>query len=189
MSRRLLFAAAAVAFSAGALWSWQKSGNPSTASTAQTATPATDRALEQATVAQLMTYPWLDANQQQLTMAPLSGRVLVLNFWATWCAPCVEEMPELSALALELAARNVQVLGIGIDSAVNVRQFADKHRISYPLPVVGAAGLDWLKGLGNSGGGLPFTVVIDRHGAISTRVLGRVDIKRLREQLLNLTRG
>ncbi len=177
MSRRLILAAATLAFSAGAWWSWRG------------ASPSVDGAIEAATLAQLLAHPWQDAQQQSLDMKPLRGRVLVINFWATWCAPCIEEMPELSALALELTDQNVQMLGIAIDSSANVRQFADKHRISYPLPVVGAAGLEWIRGLGNAAGGLPFTVVVDRHGVVNSRVLGRVDIKQLREQLRKLARG
>lgn len=177
MNRRIMLGAAAIAFSAGAWWSWRQT------------TPSPELASERETLAQLMSHPWQDANQQKIELKPLAGRVLVLNFWATWCPPCVEEMPELSALALELGNQNVQLLGIGIDSNANIKQFAEKHQISYPLPVVGTAGLKWIKGLGNSSGGLPFTVVIDRKGAINSRILGRVDIKKLRDQLKSLTRG
>ena len=177
MNKRLLLACAAIAFAAGAWWSWRE------------ATPSAEFSSERATLGQVLSHSWQDANGQKIELEPLSGRILVLNFWATWCAPCVEEMPELSALSLELAASKVQLLGIGIDSPSNIRQFAERHRISYPLPVVGAAGLDWIKGFGNASGGLPFTVVIDRQGAVSSRILGRVDIKKLREQLLSMTRN
>ncbi len=177
MNKRLLLTSAAVAFAAGAWWSWRE------------ATPSAELSSDQTTLGQLLSHSWQDADGQKIELEPLSGRILVLNFWATWCAPCVEEMPELSALSLELAASKIQWLGIGIDSPNNIRQFAEKHRISYPLPVVGAAGLDWIKGLGNASGGLPFTVVIDRRGTVSSRILGRVDIKKLREQLLSLTRS
>lgn len=174
--RALLAGAAGLAFVVGVGWSWRRA--------AVDTTPA-----DRATLDRLFDTAWQDAQQRPLDLKPYKGRVLVLNFWATWCAPCIEEMPELSALANEFAGQPVQLLGIGIDSATNIKLFADKHQISYPLPVAGAAGLEWLRGLGNSSGGLPFTVVFDSQGRVQGRYLGRIDIVRLREQLRSLARG
>ena len=106
---------------------------------------------------------------------------MVLNFWATWCPPCIEEMPELAELHREIAPRNGTVIGIGIDSPSNIREFAEKHRFPYPLLVAGMAGTELSKRFGNSSAALPFTVVIDRNGQISHRTLGRIKLPRLRE--------
>lgn len=138
---------------------------------------------ETAAINTLLAQPLQDANNQLIDRSVWEGRSLVLNFWATWCPPCVEEMPELSQLADEIKTDSIEVIGIGIDSAANIRQFALKHRISYPLPVIGAAGIDIVRALGNSAGGLPFTVVVDPKRAVTARFLGRLDMRTLREHL------
>lgn len=119
-------------------------------------------------------------------LAGYAGRLLVVNFWATWCAPCVEEMPELSALQTELGVDSVQILGIGVDSVRNVGEFAKKQPMSYPLFGAGASGIELARQFGDQAGGLPFTVVIDPAGRIAERVLGRVDIADLRRRLAAL---
>lgn len=158
------------AFAAGAWWSWE-SLNPKDSNDAG-----------QAALDRLLATPLADAQGRTVDLAQRRGKPLVLNFWATWCPPCVEEMPELSALAA-LLQPDVEIVGIGIDSAANIRQFAEKHRISYPLLIAGVAGLESVRGLGNEAGGLPFTVLVDRKGQISERILGRVNIGKLKEQL------
>ncbi len=126
-----------------------------------------------------------DARDVATPIASLKGRPLVVNFWATWCPPCVEEMPELSALQAELSGAGVQVIGIGVDSASNIRQFASTRDFAYPLLVAGAAGIELSRRLGNGAGGLPFTVVIDANGQVVARMLGRFDLNRLRKAALD----
>ena len=121
-----------------------------------------------------------DAAGRPLALSSLAGRPLVVNFWATWCPPCVEEMPELSALHDELAPRGLAMLGIGIDQPDKIAEFARRHPVSYPLVVAGMGGAELGRHFGNVTGALPFTVLLDRRGGISHRILGRVDIGRLR---------
>ena len=124
---------------------------------------------------------------------PLSqwrGRLLVVNFWATWCPPCVEEMPDLQRVRDAYRDRGVEVLGIGIDSAARVASFRDQHRLTLPLLVAGVGGSDLNRALGNTGGALPFTVLMDRDGRIRERHLGQVKPEQLRRWLdAELSRG
>lgn len=125
-----------------------------------------------------------DSTGRPWPMTELRGRALVINYWATWCPPCVEEMPELSGLARELSDKPVQILGIGIDNASNIRNFAEKARFEYPLLIGGVAGNELGRQMGNTGGYLPFTVVVDRAGRVTARILGRFKLDDLRQRTL-----
>ncbi|RPH40954.1 MAG: TlpA family protein disulfide reductase [Burkholderiales bacterium] len=128
-----------------------------------------------------------DAAGQPLALARFTGRPLVVNFWATWCPPCVEEMPELSALHAELAPKGLGMIGIGIDSAAKIADFSAKNPVSYPLVVAGMGGSELARRFGNPSGALPFTVLVNREGQIAHRLLGRVDIGRLKSMADALT--
>jgi len=117
-----------------------------------------------------------------------SGRPLIVNFWATWCPPCIEEMPELSDLHHELQPQGLQMVGIGIDSAEKIAEFAARRPVSYPLLVAGMGGTELGRRFGNTVGALPFTVLIAASGVVAQRILGRVDIVRLRRMALDLLR-
>jgi thiol-disulfide isomerase/thioredoxin len=132
-----------------------------------------------------LTARWTDAEGRPFDAAALRGRPLVINFWATWCPPCVEEMPELDALSRELAPKGVQVVGIGIDSAAKIEQFAKKSGFSYPLLQAGASGAELTRGFGNDSAALPYTVVIGRDGRIRQRILGRFKLDALRQSALS----
>ena len=100
------------------------------------------------------------------------NRVLICNFWATWCAPCREEIPLLVAARAKYAFAGVEIVGIAVDNPAKVRDFAISFNISYPILLAEADGLDLMRQLGNSGGGLPYTVVTDRQGSVVHRKLG-----------------
>ena len=102
------------------------------------------------------------------------GKIIVLNFWATWCSPCREEMPELSALNTELASKNVIVLGIAIDELGLVKEFATQTPVSYPLFVAEEEGMTIGNSLGNDKGVLPYTVIIDDKGNVVNTYFGRI---------------
>jgi thiol-disulfide isomerase/thioredoxin len=111
------------------------------------------------------------------------GKVLVVNFWATWCSPCVKEMPELSSLQKEVETKNIRIIGIGIDSASNIAEFAAKHNITYPLYVADNQGIELARDFGNQTGGLPFTVLISPNTQIKKTYLGRLNINELKRDL------
>jgi thiol-disulfide isomerase/thioredoxin len=110
-------------------------------------------------------------------------RWLVLNFWATWCAPCVEEMPGLQQVARDYADRRVAVVGLGIDRAEAIRRFQEELKLELPLLVAGAAGSDIARNLGNPTGALPYTVLISPTGEVVQSHLGLLQPRMLRSWL------
>jgi len=113
-----------------------------------------------------------DLEGQPRRLAEWRGRVLVCNFWATWCAPCREEIPLLIATRQKYGSSGVEIVGIAIDNADKVREFSTSFNISYPVLLAEAGGLDLMRQLGNTGGGLPYTVIADRRGSPVHRKLG-----------------
>jgi len=170
-ARRAAIAGVAAAFAVLGGWvAWQRYGPE----------PASDDA-----VALLYRQTLPDHRGTEFALAALRGQTVVLNFWATWCPPCIDEMPELAELHREIAPRNATVVGIGIDSPSNIREFADKHGFPYPLLVAGLGGTELSRQFGNKAGALPFTVVIDSGGRVVERKLGRIRLAALRETVLS----
>ncbi len=124
-----------------------------------------------------------DVHNTPQSLSQWQGKTLVVNFWATWCAPCVDEMPELSALQKEAAAKNIQIIGIGIDSAGNIKDFSEKHQIGYPLYVAGISGTELARQFGNQAGGLPYTVLLSPSGEVRKTYLGRLKMEELKKDL------
>ena len=115
----------------------------------------------------------------KLALADFSGKPLLLNFWATWCPPCVKEMPLLDRFAQEQRAAGWQVVGLAIDKIEPVRQFLAEHPVRYPIAVVGPEALEWLRSLGNLSGGLPFSVAFSSTGELAQRKLGEINVSEL----------
>jgi thiol-disulfide isomerase/thioredoxin len=113
----------------------------------------------------------------------------VLNFWATWCAPCREEIPLLVSARQKYGPAGVEIVGIAIDNVAKVGEFAATFRISYPVLLAEADGLDLMRQLGNTGGGLPYTVIADRDGRPVHRKLGALKETELDGFLGPLVRG
>lgn len=111
------------------------------------------------------------------------GQVLVVNFWATWCAPCREEIPDFIAVRSEYAANGVEMVGIAIDSAAPVAAYVRDMRMPYPVLIGQGEALALARELGNASGALPYTVVIDADGAIVLRHLGRLPRAKLQATL------
>ena len=106
------------------------------------------------------------------TLERWRGKVVVVNFWASWCPPCREEIPGLIRIQQKLAANGLQVVGIAVDSVDKSRQAAAEMAISYPVLVAEVQIIDVTRQLGNRAGGLPFTIVLDREGRLVATHLG-----------------
>jgi thiol-disulfide isomerase/thioredoxin len=115
----------------------------------------------------------------ELSLSSWSGRVLVLNFWATWCPPCIKELPEFDRLHRSQQQRGVMVVGLAVDGPTPVRQFLARQPVSFPIGLAGFEGTDLSRKLGNTSGALPFTVIIDRVGKIRHRKLGQTEFDEL----------
>ncbi|OYU42756.1 MAG: redoxin [Burkholderiales bacterium PBB4] len=122
---------------------------------------------------------WPTPAGTQLSMAGMLGRPLLLNFWATWCPPCVEELPLLNAFYRQHHANGWQVVGLAVDKLQPVQQFLQKSPLDFPVGMAGIAGTELGRSLGNLAGGLPFTVVFGADGSILHRKMGRVTAQEL----------
>ncbi|MDM0010306.1 TlpA disulfide reductase family protein [Variovorax sp. J22G73] len=110
-----------------------------------------------------------------LVLSSLRGKPLLLNFWATWCPPCVEEMPMIDAFFREHGGNGLQVVGLAIDQPSAVRKFLQRTPVTYPTGLAGLQGTELVKNLGNTGGGLPFTLVLNGSGSVAARKMGKLE--------------
>jgi thiol-disulfide isomerase/thioredoxin len=146
---------------------------------AQAAQPAA----HDSAVNQLWAAPVTSADGKPQSLSLFKGHPVVVNFWASWCGPCVEEMPALSQLHREYTKKGIQFVGLGVDSTKNVQTFLQKVKVDYPVVVAGFGGADLARAFGDNAGGLPFTVVIDAKGNIRSTKLGPIDPKELKQTL------
>ena len=182
MTKKNVITYTVVALVFGAIGAWlglRNAAPPAPAPAPLAATPA-------GPVAALFGQSMNDATGANHTLARWKGKPLVVNFWAPWCGPCVQEMPELNQLAIDSVAANINVIGIGIDSAANIHEFASRLNISYPLYVAGMSGTDLSRQFGNSGGGLPYTVLIGADGKVVKTYLGKLKFDELKADLARL---
>lgn len=115
-----------------------------------------------------------DTEGNEQVLGQWQHQLLILNFWATWCAPCKEEMPMLARTQQNLGHKGVQIVGIGVDSRENVVKFAQKYPVGYPLLPDEARAVEFSRRLGNHLGLLPFTVAIRPGGDVVYTRIGRV---------------
>ena len=111
---------------------------------------------------------------ENLALSSLKGKPLLINFWATWCPPCIEELPLIDAFYQENIKNGWQVLGLAVDHLAAVASFLTRMPIAFPVALAGAPGIEISKSLGNLSGGLPFTVVLSGSGNVVQRKIGLV---------------
>lgn len=128
-----------------------------------------------------------DENGISQALSQYKGKIIVLNFWATWCPPCREEMPELSQLHDQYKDKNVVVLGVAIDELGLVKEFTQATPVSYPLFAAENEGMALGSDLGNNKGVLPYTLIIGSNGKVVKTYFGRISKSLLETTLTTLT--
>ena len=115
-----------------------------------------------------------DARGKEQSIGQWRGEVVIVNFWATWCGPCREEMPEFVRAQTEYGDRGVQFVGIAVDQADNVDRFARELGLNYPTLIGGYGAVELSRTLGNRLAALPFTIIVDRQGHVAHTQLGPI---------------
>lgn len=161
--RRWLVGGVALAAAAAGAWvAWEQTRDMS----------SNDEALQAFWDLQLM-----QPDGGQMALSSLRGKPVLVNFWATWCPPCVREMPLINQFAQSQAARGahaVQVLGVAVDQASNVNRWIARQPLAFPVVLAGAGGVSMTRTLGNISGGLPFTILFDAQGQVQQRKIGEL---------------
>ena len=143
-----------------------------------------DRKPQGADVLFALALPDLDGTKQQL--GQWRGKVVVVNFWATWCEPCREEMPEFVRAQQEFGPSGLQFVGIAVDQADRAASFARELNLNYPVLIGGYDAMELSRRLGNRLVALPFTIVIDRQGNVAHTQLGPLRKAQLHSIISNL---
>lgn len=122
----------------------------------------------------LLASKFLDLNGKIYDFDDLAGQVLVINFWATWCAPCRKEVPEFVKLQNKYREQGLTVIGIAIDNKENILAFVDEVGMNYPILLGDLAAIELSRRLGNRFGALPFTTFLNRTHTVATSASGAV---------------
>jgi thiol-disulfide isomerase/thioredoxin len=109
-----------------------------------------------------------------LAMASFRGKPLLVNFWGTWCPPCIEELPLINAFFEQNQSKNWQTLGLAVDQAPAVTKFLAAKPLSFPVAMAGLAGIELTRTLGNMTGALPFSVMFNAKSELVQRKLGKL---------------
>ena len=167
-----LGAVAAVA-GVGSAW-WQSKQEP---------TPTTSPKLTTGGIDDVWQMRFDTPTGSELVMQTLRGKPVLINFWATWCPPCVDELPLLERFYVENKAKSMQIVGLAADKPEAVRGFLKKLPLSFPIGITDLAGVTLSKSLGNLAGGLPFSVILSADGRLLQRKMGKLDENDLKNWL------
>lgn len=194
--RRALLILAGLSATAGGVWfGLKRQGLPATGGQASdSATPSQVSASPASAAETSTSAPLIQADQLtaafwqqqfdtpkggQLSLSKAKGKPLLINFWATWCPPCVKEMPELDRFHREFTPKGWSVIGLAIDGPTPVKEFLAKVAVGFDLGLAGFGGTELAQALGNESGGLPFSVMIDAQGKVRHRKMGATHFEEL----------
>lgn len=122
-----------------------------------------------------------DVSGNQHNISEWQGKIRVINFWATWCPPCLKEIPEFIALQEQYAAYGVQFIGIAIDDQDSVEEYLASAKINYPILIGGVSGITLAHQLGNGADAVPFTLVVNQQGQIIHQQPGEFSREKIME--------
>ncbi|HEY7237944.1 MAG TPA: TlpA disulfide reductase family protein [Burkholderiales bacterium] len=137
---------------------------------------------------ELLAASFLDLSGRRRKLSEWRGKPLLCNFWASWCAPCREELPLLDITWRQNTANGLQIVGIAVDSAANVTKYLESIQIGYPVLVAEGSAIGLMRRLGNRSGALPFSVTVDAAGRLRERKLGAYSAAELKSDLAALLR-
>ena len=128
----------------------------------------------------------VDINGQTRSITEWDGKIILLNFWATWCPPCLEEIPGFIELQEQYGDQGFQIIGIAADDEEAVREFAKEAKFNYPIIAAELEALALIGRYGNRSGGIPYSVFINREGEISDRIMGELSKIKAEQLLISL---
>lgn len=173
-SRRWIFGGVALsALALGGLVSWIKTSSQSVA--VQSPTPQD--------LQNLWASEFLRPNGDPHDWKQFRGKPMIINFWATWCVPCIEEMPLIDRFYKENASKGWQVVGLAIDQPSRVRSFLSQHPVSYPVLLAGLGGTELSQALGDASGALPFSIILNADEHVLLKKLGKLKAEELKAVL------
>jgi thiol-disulfide isomerase/thioredoxin len=128
----------------------------------------------QPSAAKLLDAQFLGLDDQKITLSQWRGKTLLVNFWATWCGPCREEMPDFVRAQNEFGAKGLQIVGLAVDRKEPVQRFMRELGVNYPVLMADVAWLDEVKSMGNPQGVLPYSVVFSPRGDVMLNRVGKI---------------
>ena len=140
--------------------------------------------IDEASLAHLLSTPLASLDGSESRISDYQDKIIVLNFWASWCPPCVEEMPDLGQIHQDFSS--VQVIGYSVDTEANVRRFLDKVPVDFPILIGEPTALRLLRQLGNPSGGLPFSLIFAPDAELRYKIIGQVNTEELRDKLVEM---
>jgi thiol-disulfide isomerase/thioredoxin len=149
---------------------------------------ATSRLRQDSGGKELLSSSFPDLSGRRRRLSEWGGRPILCNFWASWCAPCREELPLLEAASRENASIGLQIVGIAVDNAANVTKYLNEVHVGYPVLIAEGSAIKLMRVLGNPNGVLPFSVAVDGAGRLRQRKVGAYSAQELRSDLAALLR-